>query len=163
MTITQVALQPVEPPPQVDDAFRDVKAAEQERETASNQAQAYSNKRTLEAEGEARRIVLAAEAYKEQKIAQATGEAQRFTAVYEQYKNSPDITERRIYLETMERIMGGLGKVLIDNNASGGSVPYLSLNELIKRAPNASTGKPAADSNALPALPSQEPVAGANQ
>jgi membrane protease subunit HflK len=162
VTITQVALQPVEPPPQVDDAFRDVKAAEQERSTASNQAQAYSNKRTLEAEGEARRIVLAAEAYKEQKVAQASGEAQRFLAVYEQYRNSPDITERRIYLETMERIMGGLDKVLMDNNGSGGSVPYLSLNELIKRLPQSAT-KPGSEGGVQPSQSgTQQPVAGAN-
>lgn len=162
VTITQVALQPVEPPPQVDEAFRDVKAAEQERSTASNQAQAYSNKRTLEAEGEARRIILAAEAYKEQRVAQASGEAQRFLAVYEQYRNSPEITERRIYLETMERIMGGLDKVLMDNNGSGGSVPYLSLNELIKRLPPSAT-KPGSEGSAVPSQSvTQQPVAGAN-
>jgi membrane protease subunit HflK len=162
--ITQVALQPVEPPPQVDEAFRDVKAAEQDRERASNEAQAYANKRTLEAEGEARRIVLNAEAYKAQKIAQASGEAQRFTAVYEQYKASPDITERRIYLETMERIMGGLDKVLMDNNSSSGSVPYLSLNELIKRLPQSSTSKPNSETGAVPAVPgSGQPAVGVSQ
>jgi membrane protease subunit HflK len=130
--ITQVALQPVEPPPQVDEAFRDVKAAEQDRDRASNEAQAYANKQTLEAEGDARQIVLRAEADKAQKIAIATGEAQRFLAIYAQYKAAPTLTERRMYLETMERIMSGVDKVLIDQNA-GGSVPYLSLNELIKR------------------------------
>jgi modulator of FtsH protease HflK len=162
--ITQVALQPVEPPPQVDEAFRDVKAAEQDRERASNEAQAYSNKRTLEAEGEARRIVLAAEAYKEQKIAQASGEAQRFVAVYEQYRAAPDITERRIYLETMERIMGGLDKVLMDSSGAGGSVPYLSLNELIKRQPQTPMEKTAGDGAPQATQPgSGQPVTGASQ
>lgn len=162
--ITQVALQPVEPPPQVDDAFRDVKAAEQDRERASNEAQAYSNKRTLEAEGEARRTVLAAEAYKEQKIAQASGEAQRFIAVYEQYRAAPDITERRIYLETMERIMGGLDKVLMDNSGTGGSVPYLSLNELIKQRAQTTTGKTPIDGGLQATQPgSGQPVTGASQ
>src|SRR5262245_16277402 len=130
--ITQVALQPVEPPPQVDEAFRDVKAAEQDRDRASNEAQAYANKQTLEAEGDAKQIVLRAEADKAQKIAIATGEAQRFLAIYAQYKAAPTLTARRMYLETMERIMSGVDKVLIDQNA-GGSVPYLSLNELINR------------------------------
>ncbi len=163
MIITQVALQPVEPPPQVDDAFRDVKAAEQDRERASNEAQAYSNKRTLEAEGEARRTVLAAEAYKEQKIAQASGEAQRFLAVYEQYRAAPNITERRIYLETMERIMGGMDKVLMDNNGAGGSVPYLSLNELIRQRPQSTTGKSPTDGGSQATQPgSGQPVTGAN-
>jgi membrane protease subunit HflK len=163
MIITQVALQPVEPPPQVDDAFRDVKAAEQDRERASNEAQAYANKRTLEAEGEARRTVLAAEAYKEQKIAQASGEAQRFLAVYEQYRAAPSITERRIYLETMERIMGGMDKVLMDNSGAGGSVPYLSLNELIRQRQQGTTGKSSMDGGSQATQPgSGQPVTGAS-
>jgi membrane protease subunit HflK len=131
--VTKIALQSVDPPAAVVDAFRDVQAARADMERAVNEAQAYFNEITQRAEGDAQRIIKAAEAYKEEKIAIATGDAQRFIAVYDQYVAAKDVTTRRMYLETMERIMKGMDKVLIDDAVGGGAVPYLSLNELTRR------------------------------
>jgi membrane protease subunit HflK len=132
--VTQVALQGVDPPGQVVEAFRDVQAAKADKESAVNEAQKYFNQVTQEAEGNAQQIIKAAEGYKEQKIAISTGDAQRFIAVYDQYVQSKTITERRIYLETMEQIMRNMDKVLIDGAGMGGAVPYLPLNELLKNS-----------------------------
>ena len=137
VTVTQVALQGVDPPSAVVAAFRDVQAARADKDRAINEAQAYFNRVTQEAEGEAQKIIKAAEAYKEQKIAIATGDAQRFISVYDQYKLAKIITERRIYLETMEGIMQNMRKVLLDSSGSGtggGAVPYLPLNELLRQS-----------------------------
>jgi len=130
--ITQVQLQKVDPPSQVIDAFRDVQAARADQERIQNEASAYANTVVPEARGEAAKISEAAEAYKEQTVAQATGEANRFTKIYEQYAIAPEVTRRRMFLETMERIFDGTDKVIIDEagSSSQGVVPYLPLNEL---------------------------------
>lgn len=138
--ITQVEVQKVDPPAKVIDAFRDVQAARADKERASNEAQAYFNEQTQRAEGDAERITREAEGFKEARIAEATGAAQRFLSVYEQYKAAKDVTMRRMYLETMEEILSGMDKVIIDPSSSGpgggGVVPYLPLNELsTKRRP----------------------------
>jgi membrane protease subunit HflK len=133
MIVTQVALQSVDPPAQVVASFRDVQAARADKEAKVNEAQKYYNNITQGAEGEAQQKIKAAEAYKEQKIAIATGDAQRFLSVYEQYKLDKTITERRIYLETMEQIMQKMRKILIEPGAGGGAVPYLPLNELLRQ------------------------------
>jgi membrane protease subunit HflK len=136
ITVTQLQLQRVDPPGQVIEAFRDVQAARADKERAVNEAQAYLNEVTSRAQGEAEQIVKDAEAYREEKIAQANGDSQRFLAVYEQYKQARDVTTRRMYLETMEDILGGMDKVLIDTSQGGsGVVPYLPLNELRAREP----------------------------
>lgn len=132
--ITQVQLQKVDPPSQVIDAFRDVQAARADQERIQNEASAYANTVVPEARGEAARILQAAEAYKEQTVAEATGQADRFTKIYEQYALAPEVTRRRMFLETMERIFDGTDKVIIDESEAGqGVVPYLPLNELRKQ------------------------------
>jgi membrane protease subunit HflK len=133
INVTQVELQQVDPPGTVIEAFRDVQAARADKERSVNEAQAYFNEITNRAEGDAQRIIKAAEAYKEEKIAIANGDAQRFLSVYEQYRNAEDITTRRIYLETMERILANMDKVLIDTSLGSSAVPYLSLNEFARR------------------------------
>jgi membrane protease subunit HflK len=137
--ITQVEIQKVDPPAKVIDAFRDVQAARADKERAVNEAQAYFNEQTQRAEGEAERLVREAEAFKEARIAESAGASQRFLAVYEQYKSAKDVTMRRMYLETMEDILSGMDKVIIDpsGTGSGGVVPYLPLQELTnkRRAP----------------------------
>jgi membrane protease subunit HflK len=130
--VTQVALLAVDPPAQVVESFRDVQAARADKEATVNEAQKYFNNITQDAEGRAQKTIKAAEAYKEQKIAIATGDAQRFLSVYQQYKQAKDITERRIYLETMEQIMRNMQKILIEPSAGSGAVPYLPLNELLR-------------------------------
>ena len=140
--VAQVEMQKVDPPRSVIDAFRDVQAARADKERAVNEAQAYFNEQTQRAEGEVEKVVRGAEGYKEARIAEATGAASRFLAVYEQYKQDKDITRRRMYLETMEEVLSGMDKVLIEPGAGGGGVvPYLPLNELTKpRAPGGGQG-----------------------
>lgn len=132
--ILGIEAQAASPPEQVIAAFRDVQAAQADRERMVNEAQAYQNVRTERAYGEAERIRRDAEAYKEERIAQATGDAQRFLSIYTEFRNAPDVTKRRIYLQTMEEIMQRMNKVLIETGGEGGSgvVPYLPLNELTR-------------------------------
>jgi membrane protease subunit HflK len=145
--IQQVQLQKVDPPAQVIDAFRDVQAARIDLDRSVNEAQTYANRVIPEARGRVAQITQAAEAYKSQTVAQATGQTSRFLKIYEQYKNAPDVTRERMYLETMERVLGGADKIIIDSGKDGtGVVPYLPLNELTKppqtRAQTPSGGKP---------------------
>lgn len=135
--IFQVQMQKVDPPQEVIAAFRDVQAARADQQRAINEAQAYRNKVVPEARGDAERIRQEAEAYKEQTVAQATGEAQRFLAIYNEYKNAKGVTRERIFLETMEKVLGGTQKVIIDKGAGSGVVPYLPLNELRSRPQSA--------------------------
>jgi modulator of FtsH protease HflK len=135
--VSQVELQKVDPPEAALAAFRDVQAARADKESSVNGAQAYFNEITQRAGGEAQTIIKGAEGYKAQTVALATGNAQRFDLVMTQYEKAKDITQRRIYLETMELVLKNMNKILIDTKAAGGAgggtVPYLSLNDLLKR------------------------------
>ena len=129
--VQQVQLQKVDPPAQVIDAFRDVQAARADLERAQNEAQTYANRVVPEARGNVAKITQAAEAYKSQTVAEATGQTSRFLKIYEQYTKAPDVTRERMYLETMERVLGGSNKIIIDSSPGAqGVVPYLPLNEL---------------------------------
>ena len=130
--VQQVQLQKVDPPAQVIDAFRDVQAARADLERAQNEAQTYANRVVPEARGRVAQITQAAEAYRQQTVAEATGQTARFLSIYEQYKKAPDVTRQRMYLETMERVLGTTEKIIIDSTGNGGVVPYLPLNELAK-------------------------------
>lgn len=136
VVIRQVQLQKVDPPQQVIDAFRDVQAARQDQDRMRNEAETYASKVVPEARGEAARIEQEAEAFRERSIAEATGQASRFKQVHEEYRKAPEATRERMYLETMEKVLGGTDKVIIDQkNGSGqGVVPYLPLTELQRRA-----------------------------
>ncbi len=145
IVITQVQLQKVDPPKQVIDAFRDVQAARIDLDRSVNEAQTYANRVIPEARGNVAKITQAAEAYREQTVAEATGEAARFVKIYDQYKKAPGVTRQRMYLETMERILGSSDKVIMDTSQGGsGVVPYLPLRELSRSpaqepAPRSST------------------------
>ncbi len=130
--VTQVQLQKVDPPAQVIDSFRDVQAARSDAERAQNEAQTYANRVVPEARGRAAQITQAAEAYRQQTVAEATGQTSRFLQVYEEYKKAPDVTRERMYLETMERLFSGTDKIIMDQGAQNGVVPYLPLNELTR-------------------------------
>ncbi len=132
--ITQVQTQKADPPDQVIDAFRDVQAARADMERAKNEAQAYANNVIPRARGEAAKILQEAEAYKKQVVAIAEGEASRFISIYNEYALAKEVTQERMYLETMERVLADIDKVIIDKNASSGVVPYLPLPELKKKA-----------------------------
>jgi modulator of FtsH protease HflK len=137
VVVQQVQLQKVDPPTQVLDAFRDVQAARSDLERAANEAQTYANRIVPEARGRAAKVLQDAEAYREQTVAEAKGQASRFSQVYEQYKKAPDVTRKRIYLETIEGVLGAANKTIIDKGAlsSGGVVPYLSLDSLPRLRP----------------------------
>jgi len=133
--IDQVTLQKVDPPADVIDAFRDVQAARADKERLQNEAFAYANKVVPEARGEAERILQAAEGFKQGTVAEAQGQTARFLKVFDEYKKAPEVTRKRIFLETMERVMGGTDKVIIDGKAGQGVVPYLPLDQLQRRQP----------------------------
>ena len=141
--IQQVQLQKVDPPTQVIDAFRDVQAARSDLERAQNEAQTYANRVVPEARGRAAKITQDAEAYKSQTVADANGQTSRFLQVYDQYKKAPDVTRERMYLETMERVLGSNDKTIIDTGGANGPgvVPYLPLPGLAP--PQASSQTPA--------------------
>ena len=129
-----VQLQKVDPPGQVIEAFRDVQAARQDQDRLRNEAETYASRVVPEARGEAARIVQEAEAYRERVVAEANGQASRFNQVYQEYRKAPDVTRERIYLETVERVLSSVDKVLVDRDAAGGGVvPYMALPELGKR------------------------------
>jgi modulator of FtsH protease HflK len=127
--VTQVQMQKVDPPAQVIDAFRDVQAARTDLERVQNEAQTYANRIVPEARGAAAKTIQDAEAYREQTVAEAKGQVSRFSQIYEQYKKAPQVTRERMYLETMERVLGGTDKFILDSGANT-VVPYLPLNEL---------------------------------
>jgi modulator of FtsH protease HflK len=131
--ITQLQMQRAEAPAQVVDSFRDVAAAAIDQRRIQNQAEAYANKVIPEARGEAQRILQEAQGYRERVIAEAHGEADRFLKVYEEYRKAPDITRRRMYIEMMEKVLASTDKVIIDNKAGQGVVPYLPLDQLQRK------------------------------
>src|SRR5258708_3576679 len=136
-------MQKVDPPAQVIDSFRDVQAARADLERLQNEAQTYANRVVPDAKGRAAQIIQIAEGYKQQAAAEAKGQSSRFLKDYDEYKKAPDLTRERIYLETMERILGGSEKLIYDGggaSSQGGVVPYLPLNELTPRRPAATTG-----------------------
>lgn len=135
--ITQVQMQKVDPPAQVIDAFRDVQAARSDLERKQNEAQTYANRIVPEARGRSAQILQAAEGYKEQAVAEAKGQSARFLKVYDEYKKAPEVTRERIYLETMERVLGSSEKLVYDGGQGQNIVPYLPLGELTPRRPAA--------------------------
>lgn len=130
--ITEVQFQEVNPPSAVVDAFNEVQRAEQDRDRLRNQAEAYRNDIIPRARGEAERMIQEASAYREQVVNRAQGSADRFLSVLEAYRTAPEVTARRLYLETMEEVLANTNKVIIDSEegAGQGVVPYLPLNEL---------------------------------
>ena len=131
--ITQVQTQQADPPEQVIDAFRDVQAARADRERSKNEAEAYANDVIPRARGEAEKVLQQAEAYKKEVVAKAEGEASRFLAIYNEYKGAKQVTQERMYLETMEKVLADIDKVIIDKNSGSGVVPYLPLPEIKKK------------------------------
>ena len=132
--IARVIMTRIGPPPEVLAAFTDVQAAVQDRDRVQNIAQTHASKVVPEAKGQGEKIKLDAEAYQKRTISEAQGAASKFRQVYEEYKKAPEVTRERMYLETMERILGGADKIVIDKSSGGqGVVPYLPLNELSRR------------------------------
>jgi membrane protease subunit HflK len=149
VTITRVQMQKVDPPGEVIASYRDVQAARADQERLRNEAEAYANKIIPEARGQAARIVQQAEAYKQQVIAEAGGEANRFLSVYAQYRKAPEVTRKRMYLETMSQVFAPMNKVIVDDSAKG-VVPYFQLPQMLRPpapAPGATQAAPAQGSS----------------
>jgi len=133
VAVNDVQFQKTDPPKEVEDDFLDVVNAQQEAETAVNEARAYKNTKVLEAEGSAARLIQEAEGYKDAVIADAEGEAERFNLIYQEYKLAPRVTRQRMYLETIEQVYGPADKIILDSQAGSGVVPYLPLDQLGKK------------------------------
>jgi membrane protease subunit HflK len=133
----------VQPPAQVREAFFDVNAAQQDAERVQNEARTFASQVVPRSRGEAAQKVQQAEAYREQAVAEATGQAARFNQVYEEYRKAPAVIRERIFLETMERVLGGMDKIIIDQSGQGsGVVPYLPLTEMQRRPQGGGQGQP---------------------
>lgn len=130
VNIKQVLIQKAEVHPEVQRAFQDVQSAKQDAENTENIARAYREDILPKARGQAIKLLQEAEAYKQQKIAQATGDADRFKSIYQSYLKGKDVTKERIYIETMEDVLGNAQKIIMDGQNGGGVVPYLPLDEL---------------------------------
>ncbi|SMX43584.1 FtsH protease activity modulator HflK [Maliponia aquimaris] len=141
ISIVRINLDTADPPREVIDSFRAVQAAEQERDRLERQADAYANRVVAEARGQGAQIREEAEGYRARVVNEALGQAARFTSVQQEYAMAPEVTRRRLYLETMERVLAGVDKMILDgsvtgNGAGSGVVPYLPLNELRRSGGN---------------------------
>jgi membrane protease subunit HflK len=134
VTVTGVKMQNVDTPEEVRDAYRDVQAARADEETLRNKAEAYANKIIPEARGQAAQIVQQAEAYRQQAIAEASGEAKQFDSVLEEYRKAPEVTRKRMYIETMSKVYANANKVFVDESAGKNIIPYLPPQVLGKAA-----------------------------
>lgn len=134
VNITEVLIDRAEVHPEVQDAFQDVQSAKQDAENYQNEAGAYREKIIPNARGQAIKITEQAQAYKQSNVARAQGDAQRFTSVYEAYQGGQDVTRERLYIETMEDILGKAQKIILDGKSGSGAVPYLPLEGLRARA-----------------------------
>jgi len=153
LQLTEIALQDAQAPEPVRPAFRDVISAREDRTRAVNEAEAYANDILPRARGRAERILQEAEGYQARVVNQAQGSASRFRDVYEEYRQNPDITTERLYLETMERVLGDANKVMVDLPKSG-NLMYLPLQEILKQK-GAAGGKGTADGNQSQTMPEQ--------
>jgi membrane protease subunit HflK len=147
--VVEVQIRSVNPPTEVVAAFRDVQSAEQDRDSAVNEADAYKNRVVNEAKGDAAKIIQSAQGYREQSVRTATGDAARFNSIYAEYKRSPQATRDRLYLETMERVLAHSNKVIV--SGKGVTAPVILPADVFRpRAAVVAAPAPAADTQAAP-------------
>jgi membrane protease subunit HflK len=127
LKVETVQLQTVSAPEQVDAAFKDVASAKEDRERLINEARGYQNDVIPKARGEAQKILREAEAYAVERVRKAQGDADRFRAVFAQYQKAPQVTETRLYLETMEKILPRMHKYIVESNGKAGLLNVLNL------------------------------------
>lgn len=132
--VMTVKLMNVDPPDDVEDAFKDVINAQQDKERAINKASGYANAVIPTARGEAAQLLNQAEAYKAAKVEEATGAASRFDALFREYGKAKQVTRQRLYLETLEEVLPNVNKVLIDQSVGSGVLPYLPLDQVRRGA-----------------------------
>lgn len=146
INVLRVNLDRADPPREVIDSFREVQAAQQERDRLEKEADAYANRVLASARGEAAAMIERAEAYRAEAVNNAEGEAARFNSVYDEYVKAPEVTRRRMYLETMEKVLGSVNKVILDGEAGQGVVPYLPLDQLRSGSAGSGSGSGSANS-----------------
>ncbi|GIL01014.1 MAG: protease modulator HflK [Alphaproteobacteria bacterium] len=134
--VNTVSIEDAAPPRPVADAFDEVQRAEQDEDRFTEEANQYANQRLGAARGEAAQIREAAAAYKDRVVKEAEGEAQRFISIYDEYSKAPEVTRKRLFLETMENVLRDSNKVIIEQNSGTGVVPYLPLPEINARRQN---------------------------
>jgi membrane protease subunit HflK len=133
LLVTSVNMQPAKPPEQVKEAFDDAIKAREDKERSENKAEAYANQVLPQARGEAARIVADAKAYRDKVVAESEGEASRFSAVLAEYLKAPEVTRQRLYLETMEQVLGESNKVMLDVKQGGNSLLYLPIDQMMRQ------------------------------
>ncbi|CAN7351153.1 FtsH protease activity modulator HflK [Rhizobium sp. LjRoot98] len=134
VSVNTVAIEDAAPPREVADAFDEVQRAEQDEDRFVEEANQYANQVLGKARGQAAQLREEAAAYKDRVVKEAQGEAQRFISVYDAYAKAPDVTRKRLYLETMQSVLGKSKKVILDEKNGQGVLPYLPLNEIVKPA-----------------------------
>ncbi len=132
LDVVTLKLQDVYPPDQVSDAFKDVISAQQDKERLINEATGYANDVVPKARGQAAQLLNEAEGYRLAKLQDATGAAKRFIALHEEYTKAREVTRQRLYLETMEEVLGRMNKILLDDVGGKQVVPYLPLDQMLK-------------------------------
>lgn len=141
INVDKVNIEEADPPKEVQAAFDDVSKAREDEERLQNEAQTYANGIIPKARGEAQRVIEQATAYKEQVIAQAEGEAKRFEYLLAEYKKAPEVTRRRLYIDTVQEVMENSSKVMVDVEG-GNNMFYMPLDQIVK-ATRTSTAKAA--------------------
>jgi membrane protease subunit HflK len=133
LAVNAISIEDAAPPREVADAFDEVQRAEQDEDRFVEESNQYSNQKLGQARGEAAQVREEAAGYKNRIVQEAEGEAQRFISVYDEYAKAPDVTRKRLYLETMEQVLRGANKVIVEQGSGSGVVPYLPLPELQRR------------------------------
>lgn len=159
LVATSVNMQPAKPPEAVKSAFDDAIKAREDKERQENEAQAYANEVVPKARGAAARRLSDAEAYRDRRIAESEGEANRFGAVLTEYEKAPNVTRQRLYLETVEAVLGKTGKVIMDVKG-GNNLTYLPLDRIIERAGTTQEGSATAEAEAAPPAQTAAPANG---
>jgi len=156
LQISKVNIKNAQAPRQVQDAFDDVIKAREDEQRAKNEAETYANGVVPEARGRAQRMLEEANAYREEVVAKATGEASRFTALLTEYTRAPEVTRERLYIDTLQEVLGRTGKVMVDVEG-GNNMMYLPLDRLTEQQPLRDTsGRPLRlDENTLNQLAEQ--------
>ena len=135
LSVNAISIEDAAPPREVADAFDEVQRAEQDEDRFVEESNQYSNQKLGAARGQAAQVREEAAAYKNRVALEAEGEAKRFLSVYNEYAKAPDVTRKRLFIETMERVLQGSNKVIVEQGTGQGVVPYLPLPELEKRKP----------------------------
>ena len=141
--VATVKLQDVDPPDQVADAFKDVISAQQDRERLINESRGYANDVVPKARGQAAQLLNEADAYAQAKVRDAEGASARFVALHDEYVKATDVTRTRLYLETMEEVLGRSNMLILDETAGKQVVPYLPLDQMLRGQPEPAAEPPA--------------------